>query len=524
LCLLPDVDPSRVNPTDETVIILDFGAQYTQLIARRIRECHVYCEILPYTASVREITERRPKGLVLSGGPASVYDDNAPEISQDVYTLGIPILGICYGHQLMAKQLDGRVDRSEVREYGSASIEPLGDDPLLKDVPPGAECWMSHGDTVVTCPPGFEVTARTRKTPVAAMASRQRNLYGVQFHPEVAHTPFGRDVLKRFLFDVCGCHGLWTARSFVDEAVEETRRTVGSSGVVCGVSGGVDSCTVAALVHRAVGDQLTCIFVDHGFLREGEVEEVAGEFATALGIRLICVDARERFLQRLDGVTDPEQKRKIIGEEFVRVFEKHASAIPNVEYLAQGTLYPDVIESGTGVAATIKTHHNVGGLPEEMTLKVVEPLRYLFKDEVREVAQLLGLPETIVWRHPFPGPGLAIRVTGAVTPERLATLRRADAIFIEELRSAGLYREIWQAFAVLAAGTRTVGVMGDARTYAYPIVLRAVTSEDAMTADWARLPYDLLQRVSNRITNEVIGVNRVVYDISSKPPATIEWE
>jgi GMP synthase (glutamine-hydrolysing) len=463
-------------------------------------------------------------GLVLSGGPASVYEDGAPVVDVGVYGLGIPVLGICYGHQLMARQLGGTVMQADKREYGATALEVLGAPALLKDVPRRASCWMSHGDTVLESPPDFRVTARTAATPVAAMASDARRLYGVQFHPEVKHTPFGRDVLRRFVVDVCGCGARWTAGSFVEEAVSRIRQEVGDHGVVCGVSGGVDSCTVAALVHRAVGDRLTCVFVDHGLLRQGEADEVRRDFADALGIRLVAVDAADRFLGRLVGVTDPERKRKTIGEEFVRVFEECAAEIEGVAFLAQGTLYPDVIESGTATAATIKSHHNVGGLPEKMGLKVIEPLRYLFKDETRAVALELGLPPAIVFRHPFPGPGLAIRITGEVTAERLAMLRHADAIFIEELRTAGLYDGIWQAFAALAPGIRSVGVMGDARTYTHPVILRAVTSDDAMTADWARLPYELLQTVSNRITNEVPGLNRVVYDVSSKPPATIEWE
>lgn len=519
------MDPSLKHSDPEIILILDFGAQYTQLIARRIRECSVYCEILPYHTPVSALRSRRPSGIVLSGGPASVYEPGAPELDPAVLELGVPVLGICYGHQLMARALGGVVKPASMREYGLAELEVVTEkDPLLAGVPSGSRCWMSHGDRVEKAPSGFIVTARTAATPVAAMSDPVRRLYGVQFHPEVAHTPFGKEVLCRFARKVCGCRGLWTAQSFLQAAVASVRETVGDSGVVCGVSGGVDSCTVAALVHRAIGDRLTCVFVDHGLLREGEAEEVRRDFAQALGIHLVFVDASERFLTRLQGVVDPEEKRKIIGEEFVRVFEEEARKVPDIEFLAQGTLYPDVIESGTATAATIKTHHNVGGLPEKMGLKVLEPLRYLFKDEVRAVAVQLGLPESIIWRHPFPGPGLAVRITGEVTPSRLATLRRADAIFLEELRRAGLYREIWQAFAVLAPGIRSVGVMGDARTYSHPIILRAVTSEDAMTADWARIPFEVLQRVSNRITNEVPGVNRVVYDISSKPPATIEWE
>jgi len=514
----------QTNPTDELILILDFGAQYTQLIARRVRECHVYCEILPYDTPLPTLLARSPRGIILSGGPASVYEPGAPTVEEDVFHFGVPVLGICYGHQLMALRLGGRVVPAERREYGRADLKVAEPEPLFEGLPTELTCWMSHGDTVLAPPPGFSVLATTESTPVAAMGDRARKLYGVQFHPEVAHTPFGKELLRHFVVEVCGCHQLWTPASFVEESVAAIRKEVGGAGVVCGVSGGIDSCTVAALVHRAVGDQLTCIFVDHGLLRQGEAEQVRRDFADALGIKLIHVDAGERFLQHLKGVTEPEQKRQIIGEEFVRVFEETADNIDGVEFLAQGTLYPDVIESGTRTAAKIKTHHNVGGLPEDMRLRVIEPLRYLFKDEARAVADELGLPESIIWRHPFPGPGLAIRITGEVTAERLGILRQADAIFIEEIRRAGLYQDIWQAFAALAPGIRSVGVMGDSRTYAHPIILRAVTSEDAMTAHWARLPYELLERVSSRIVNEVPGVNRVVYDISSKPPATIEWE
>lgn len=512
------------DPSAELILILDFGAQYTQLIARRVRESSVYCEIVPHDTPISLIRSRDPRGIILSGGPSSVYDAAAPAVDEDIYRLGCPVLGICYGHQLMARQLGGRVVPAEKREYGGAELEVVQPDPLFTGLGSRLHCWMSHGDTVLAPPWGFQVLARTSSTPVASMGDPVRRLYGVQFHPEVAHTPFGRELLRRFLVEVCGCRQLWTPESVVEQAVQSIRERVGEAGVVCGVSGGVDSCTVAALVHRAVGDQLSCIFVDHGLLRKGEAEQVIHDFAEAFGIRLITVDARERFLSRLAGVVDPEQKRRIIGEEFVRVFEETADNIPGVRFLAQGTLYPDVIESGTRTAAKIKTHHNVGGLPEDMWLEVIEPLRWLFKDEARLVAQELGLPETIIWRHPFPGPGLAIRVIGEVTAERLETLREADAIFLEELRRAGLYRNIWQAFAALAPGVRSVGVMGDSRTYAHPVILRAVTSEDAMTAQWARLPCELLETVSSRIVNEVPGVNRVVYDISSKPPATIEWE
>jgi len=507
--------------------VLDFGAQYTQLIARRVRECSVYCEILPHDTPPDLIASCRPKGIILSGGPSSVYDAGAPRADKALYALGVPILGICYGLQLMTYQLGGEVHPAAQREYGPATMTVLDPDALFVEIAQVGEelpCWMSHGDKVLAPPPGFQVIATTPTTPVAAMVDPDRRFYGVQFHPEVAHTPFGKALLRNFLMGPCGCRGDWTAANFVEQAVEAIRARVGSAGVVCGVSGGIDSCCVAALVHKAIGDQLTCIFVDHGLLRKGEAEQVRDDFAAAFGIHLIYADARARFLKRLEGVTDPEQKRKIIGEEFVRVFEEYADNLSGVAYLAQGTLYPDVIESGgSPQAVTIKTHHNVGGLPEDMTLKVVEPLRSLFKDEARAVAAELGLPESIVWRHPFPGPGLAIRILGEVTAERLDLLREADAIFIEELRAAGLYREIWQALTVLAP-IRSVGVMGDQRTYAHPIILRAVTSEDAMTATWARIPYEVLERVSSRIVNEVPGVNRVVYDISSKPPATIEWE
>lgn len=513
--------------TRETVIVLDFGAQYTQLIARRVRECQVYCEILPFDTSASEIAARNPKGIIFSGGPSSVYEKDAPHPDPCVYTLGLPILGICYGHQLMAYQLGGEVRPAERREYGAAEIRILESTPLFEgvgDVGAMAACWMSHGDKVISPPPGFAIVATTSSAPIAAMADKTRHLYGVQFHPEVAHTPFGSTLLRNFLYSACSCRGTWTSASFIEEAIQSIRERVGAASVVCGVSGGIDSCCVAALMHRAIGDQLTCIFVDHGLLRKGEAEQVRDDFAAALGIRLISAEVQDRFLRRLSGVVDPERKRKIIGEEFVRVFEEHADNIEGVEFLAQGTLYPDVIESGgSKQSVTIKTHHNVGGLPKDMTLKVIEPLRQLFKDEARAVASELGLPDTIVWRHPFPGPGLAIRILGEVTAERLVMLREADAIFLEELHAAGLYRQIRQALTVLAP-IHSVGVMGDLRTYGHPIILRAVTTEDFMTADWARIPYPVLERVSNRIVNEVPGINRIVYDISSKPPATIEWE
>ena len=517
----------KPGANQELIAILDFGAQYTQLIARRVRECHVYCEILPFDVSAEELRARAPRGIIYSGGPSSVYDANAPHVDLAVYDLNIPILGICYGQQLMAYQLGGEVQPSQEREYGDATLNVIDPDPLFEGIAgAGAAlpCWMSHGDKVLAPPPGFDIVATTESTPIAAMVNSARKLYGVQFHPEVAHTPFGAQLLKAFVTGPCGCGGTWTPANFVEDAVAQIRARVGSKGVVCGVSGGIDSCCVAALMHRAIGDQLTCIFVDHGLLRQGEAEQVKTDFAGALGIRLIHADVKDRFLRRLAGVTDPEQKRKIIGDEFVRVFEEYASDLEDVEYLAQGTLYPDVIESGGSKhAQTIKTHHNVGGLPSDMVLKVIEPLRLLFKDEARAVASELGLPDSIVWRHPFPGPGLAIRILGEVTDERLDTLKHADKIFLDELNAAGLYRELSQALAVLAP-IRSVGVMGDQRTYAHPIILRAVVTEDFMTARWARIPYDVLERISSRIVNEVAGINRVAYDISSKPPATIEWE
>lgn len=512
------------NPTDERILILDFGGQYTRLIARRIRECHVYCEIAPPDVRAATIADAGLRGVVLSGGPSSAYECGALDVDPAVFDLGVPVLGICYGLHLIAKRFRGEIRPAEAREYGRTELRVTGPDPLLDGLGTSLSCWMSHGDSVVQAPEGFVVSAATENTPVAAMLEPSRRIHGVQFHPEVAHTPFGAELLRRFVIDVCGCEGLWTSQSYIAEAVQWVREQVCEAGVVCGVSGGVDSCAVAALVHRAVGEQLTCIFVDHGLLRQGEAEQVQRDFADALGLRLIAVNAGDRFLGALAGVVDPEHKRRIIGEQFVRVFEETAENLHGVQFLAQGTLYPDVIESGTGTAAKIKTHHNVGGLPERMRLKVIEPIRYLFKDEVRAVAADLGLPESIVWRHPFPGPGLAVRITGEVTLERLSILRAADAIFIDELRRAGLYRQVWQAFAALLAGVRSVGVMGDGRTYWHPVVLRAVTSDDAMTAHWSHIPYDVLERVSNRIVNEVPGVNRVVYDISTKPPATIEWE
>ena len=506
----------------ELVLVLDFGAQYTQLIARRIRECHVYCEILPYDTPLDVIKARNAVGLILSGGPSSVYDEGAPQIDRAVYDLGLPILGICYGMQAMAHDLGGKVSAATLKEFGKTRLDVLDPTVMFEGLNPELVCWMSHGDTVEAPPPGFIVAAATDNCPCAAMYDAERRFYAVQFHPEVVHTPWGTEVIRGFVEKVCGTQGLWHMESFVEQQVRLIREQVGASKVVCGLSGGIDSCTVAALMHKAVGDQLVCIFVNHGLLRKGEAEDVQRRFAAALNINLITVDAEERFLRRLAGVIDPELKRKIIGEEFVRVFEEESNKLKDADFLAQGTLYPDVIESGTGKAAKIKTHHNVA-LPEDMQFKLIEPLRFLFKDEVRAVAEELGLPSDLVWRQPFPGPGLAIRILGEVTKDHLDLLRSADWIIIDEIKRAGLYRKVWQSFAVLIP-TKSVGVMGDQRTYAYPIVIRAVTSEDAMTADWARLPYEVLDRISSRIVNEVPGVNRVVLDITSKPPATIEWE
>ncbi len=513
-------------PKQETIIIIDFGSQYSLLIARRIRELNVYCELVSHDTPWEQISGLNPRGFVLSGGPGSVYNPQAPLAPPYVYSSKLPVLGICYGQQVLTYQLGGKVEAGTLREYGHSTLHlSASDSPLFADMPESSPVWMSHGDRVVEMPPGFSSLAHTENSPVAVMGSQNR-MFGLQFHPEVAHTPYGKTILKNFLYNVCGCHGNWTTGNFISESIDRIRREVGSGKVINALSGGVDSSVVASLIHRAIGDQLTCIFVNNGLLRRDEAERTLKVFRQNMGMRINYVDASARFIERLKGVTDPEVKRKTIGAEFIKIFEEEAQLLGRVDFLAQGTLYPDVIESVSSVSkasATIKTHHNVGGLPAGMTFKLLEPLRFLFKDEVRRVGLELGLPEEMVWRQPFPGPGLAIRIIGEVTAEKLEILRNADWIVMNEIKKAKLYGQLWQSFAILT-DVKSVGVMGDYRTYGYLVALRAVTSLDAMTADWARLPYDLLATISNRIVNEVEGVNRVVYDITSKPPGTIEWE
>jgi GMP synthase (glutamine-hydrolysing) len=521
--------PAPASAHQQEIIVLDYGGQYSQLIARRVRDCGVFSELLPHHVALEKIAARKPRGIILSGGPASVYADGAPALDMGLLDLGIPVMGICYGMQLLVHTLGGRVEQAEIGEFGRSELQVSEPGVVMKGLPREQTCWMSHRDTVYEAPPGFTALASSTGSPVAAVQDTEREIYGIQFHPEVVHTPYGQQILESFLTEVCGCEPNWSAASIVEEQVRRIREQVGEGKVICGLSGGVDSSVAALLVHRAVGDQLTCVFVDHGLMRKDEGEQVVKTFRDTFKVPLVAVDAETRFLEKLKGVTEPEAKRKAIGAEFIRVFEEEASALAGdgeeARFLVQGTLYSDVIESGGGTgAATIKSHHNVGGLPDDLQFDLVEPLRALFKDEVRAVGAELGLPERLVWRQPFPGPGLAIRVVGGeATRERLDVLREADHILQEEIRKAGLYRELWQSFCVLP-DVRTVGVQGDERTYGYVVVVRAVTSDDAMTADWARLPYDLLETIASRMINELREVNRVVLDITSKPPGTIEWE
>ncbi len=508
------------------ILIIDFGSQYNQLIARRVRECHVYCRVEPPTMNIDLIRSLKPEGIILSGGPSSIYEKGSPAVDSAILTLGIPVLGICYGMQFMVHALGGKVAHAEMREYGLAELSIKASDGLFNNVEAQTRCWMSHGDSIVSLPDGFEITASTPNTPVAATVHREKRFYGLQFHPEVEHTPMGKTMLSNFLFRICGCKKSWSMKSFAKEAVEQIRETVQSKKVILGLSGGVDSSVTALLIHKAIGKNLTCIFVDNGLLRKNEGEKLKVTLKQNLDINIRFINAKSKFLTPLAGITDPEKKRKIIGKVFMEVFEAEAAKIKGAEFLAQGTLYPDVIESQSafgGPSSVIKSHHNVGGLPKNMKLKLVEPLRYLFKDEARALGAEIGLPEEMIWRQPFPGPGLAIRVIGEITPKRLLILREADDLLLEEIRKAGYYRKLWQSFAVLLP-IKSVGVMGDKRTYENIVAIRAVTSQDAMTADWAKLPHQLLGTISNRIINQVKGVNRVVYDISSKPPSTIEWE